>query len=150
MNNYAPITAEFSFEQHNSVLYGKPTDGNAGYTVTTADGSGDTAMYAVRDKVQDFTKLPYYGKVGTIVKVTGDEGDTLSDYYVKFEGTGVWTETLAPATSLGLTDTTMPHALINNNDGTFTFQKLDWTDRSCGDATDTTVSYTHLTLPTKA
>ena len=31
----------------------------------------------------------------------------------------------------------MPHALINNNDGTFTFQKLDWTDRSCGDATDT-------------
>ena len=137
LNNYAPITAEFSFEQHNSVLYGKPTDGNAGYTVTTGDGSGDTAMYAVRDKVQDFTKLPYYGKVGTIVKVTGDEGDTLSDYYVKFEGTGVWTETLAPATSLGLTDTTMPHALINNNDGTFTFQKLDWTDRSCGDATDT-------------
>jgi len=41
------------------------------------------------------------------------------------------------ATSLGLTDTTMPHALINNNDGTFTFQKLDWTDRNCGDATDT-------------
>ena len=137
LNNYAPITAEFTFEQHNSVIYGKPTDGNAGYTVTTGDGSGDTAMYAIRDKIQDFTKLPYYGKVDTIVKITGDEGDTLSDYYVKFEGLGVWTETLAPATSLGLTDTTMPHALINNNDGTFTFQKLDWTDRSCGDATDT-------------
>ena len=50
---------------------------------------------------------------------------------------GVWTETIAPATSIGLDDTTMPHALINNNDGTFTFKKLDWTDRTCGDATDT-------------
>ena len=137
LNNYSGFTSYFTFEQHNSVLYGKPTDGDEDYTLTTGDGSGDTAMYAVRDKIQDFTKLPYYGKVDTIVKITGDEGDTLSDYYVKFEGTGVWTETLAPATSLGLTDTTMPHALINNNDGTFTFQKLDWTDRSCGDATDT-------------
>ena len=94
-------------------------------------------MYAIKDTIQDFTKLPYYGKVGTIVKVTGDEGDTLSDYYVKFDGMGVWTETIAPATSLGLDDTTMPHALVNNNDGTFTFKKLDWTDRVCGDATDT-------------
>ena len=94
-------------------------------------------MYAIRDTIQDFTKLPYYGKTGTIVKVTGDEGDTLSDYYVKFDGMGVWTETIAPATSVGLDDTTMPHALINNNDGTFTFKKLDWTDRVCGDATDT-------------
>ena len=94
-------------------------------------------MYAIKDTIQDFTKLPYYGKVGTIVKVTGDEGDTLSDYYVKFDGMGVWTETIAPATSVGLDDTTMPHALINNNDGTFTFKKLDWTDRVCGDATDT-------------
>ena len=94
-------------------------------------------MYAIKDTIQDFTKLPYYGKTGTIVKVTGDEGDTLSDYYVKFDGMGVWTETIAPATSVGLDDTTMPHALINNNDGTFTFKKLDWTDRVCGDATDT-------------
>ena len=137
LNNYAPITAEFTFEQHNSVIYGKPTDGNADYTVTTADGSGDTAMYAVRDKIQDFTKLPYYGKIGTIMEITGDEGDTLSDYFVKFDGVGVWTETVAPATSLGVTDTTMPHALVNNNDGTFTFKKNTWSDRTCGNATDT-------------
>ena len=92
------------------------------YTISTADGSGNTAMYAIKDTIQDFTKLPYYGKEGTIIKVTGDEGDTLSDYYVKFDGMGVWTETIAPATSVGLDDTTMPHALINNNDGTFTFK----------------------------
>ena len=137
LSNFSDINTYFNFEQFDSVIYGKIIDQAKTYTISTADGSGNTAMYAIKDTIQDFTKLPYYGKVGTIVKVTGDEGDTLSDYYVKFDGTGVWTETIAPATSLGLDDTTMPHALVNNNDGTFTFKKLDWTDRVCGDATDT-------------
>ena len=137
LSNFSDINTYFNFEQFDSVIYGKIINQAKTYTISTADGSGNTAMYAIRDTIQDFTKLPYYGKTGTIVKVTGDEGDTLSDYYVKFDGMGVWTETIAPATSVGLDDTTMPHALINNNDGTFTFKKLDWTDRTCGDATDT-------------
>ena len=132
--NYSGFTSHFSFESHDSVIYGKPTDQNANYTVTTADGSGNTAMYAIRDKIQDFSDLPYYGKLGVILKVTGDEGDTLSDYYVAFQGNGVWNETIAPATSVGLDNSTMPHALINNNNGTFTFKQLDWTDRTCGDS----------------
>jgi len=135
--NFSDITTYFTFEQFDSVIYGKIINQAKTYTLSTSDGSGNTAMYGIKDTIQDFTKLPYYGKEGTIILVTGDEGDTLSDYYVKFDGTGVWTETLAPATSLGLTDTTMPHALINNNDGTFTFKKLDWVDRSCGNSTDT-------------
>ena len=137
LSNFSDINSYFNFEQFDSVIYGKIINQAKTYTISTADGSGNTAMYAIKDTIQDFTKLPYYGKEGTIVKVTGDEGDTLSDYYVKFDGTGVWTETIAPATSLGLNDTTMPHALVNNNDGTFTFKKLEWTDRACGDATDT-------------
>ena len=132
--NYSGFTSHFTFESFDSVIYGKPTDNNANYTVSTADGSGNTGMYAVRDKIQDFSKLPYYGKLGVILKITGDEGDTLSDYYVKFEGNGVWNETIAPATSVGLDNSTMPHALVNNNNGTFTFKQLDWTDRVCGDS----------------
>jgi len=131
--NYSGFTSHFTFESYDSVIYGKPTDNNANYTVSTSDGSGNTGMYSIRDKIQDFAKLPYYGKVGVILKITGDEGDSLSDYYVKFDGNGVWNETLAPATSVGLNNSTMPHALINNNNGTFTFQELDWTDRVCGD-----------------
>ena len=34
---------------------------NANYTVTTADGSGNTSLYSVKDKIQDFSDLPYYG-----------------------------------------------------------------------------------------
>jgi len=134
LNNYSGFTSHFTFESFDSVIYGKPTNGNAAYTVTTSDGSGNTAMYAIRDEIQDFSKLPFYGKTGVIIKITGEEGDTLSDYYVKFTGkSGVWNETIAPATSVGVDNSTMPHALINNNNGTFTFQQLNWTDRLCGD-----------------
>tara|TARA_R100000541_G_scaffold7496_3_gene15115 strand:+ start:697 stop:3189 length:2493 start_codon:yes stop_codon:yes gene_type:complete len=132
--NFSGFTSHFTFEAFDSVIYGKPTDNNANYTISSSDGSGNTAMYAVRDEIQDFSKLPFYGKTGVILKITGEEGDTLSDYYVKFSGnSGVWNETIAPATSVGLDNSTMPHALVNNNDGTFTFKELDYTDRKCGD-----------------
>ena len=133
--NYSGFTSYFTFEAYDSVIYGKPTDQNANYTITTSDGSGNTAMYSIRDEIQDFSKLPFYGKTGVIIKITGEEGDTLSDYYVNFSGkSGVWNETIAPATSVGVDNSKMPHALINNNNGTFTFQQLDWTDRVCGDS----------------
>ena len=113
--NFSGFTSHFTFEAFDSVIYGKPTDNNANYTISSSDGSGNTAMYAVRDEIQDFSKLPFYGKTGVILKITGEEGDTLSDYYVKFSGnSGVWNETIAPATSVGLDNSTMPHALVNN------------------------------------
>ena len=90
-------------------------------------------MYAIRDTIQDFSDLPYYGKLGVILKVTGDEGDTLSDYYVAFQGNGVW-KNYCTCNICRLDNSTMPHALINNNNGTFTFKELDWTDRTCGDS----------------
>ncbi|AXN54101.1 tail tubular protein B [Pelagibacter phage HTVC109P] len=132
--NYSGISNYFTFESYDNVIYGKPNNNNASYTVSTSDGAGSTAMYHVRDTIQDFSKLPYYAKLNMIVKITGEEGDTLSDYYVKYTGGGVWSETIAPATSLGVTNSTMPHALINNNNGTFTFQELSWDDRVCGDS----------------
>ena len=133
--NFASITAHFTFESFDSVIYGKPTDGNSGYTVETSDGFGNTAMYAIRDEIQDFSRLPYYGKTGVKIKVTGDEGDNLTDYFVSFQGNGVWSETIAPGTSLGLDNSKMPHALVNNNNGTFTFKQLTFNERVCGDIT---------------
>lgn len=132
--NYSGITDYFTWEAFNSTIYGKPTDGDADYTVTTSDGQGNASMYVIRDEIQKFSDLPYYGKLNMIVKITGDEGEILTDYYVKYTGDGVWQETLGPGVSLGFNDATMPHALINNNDGTFTFAKQTWLDRTCGDA----------------
>ena len=90
--NYSGITSYFTFESYDSVIYGKPTDGNANYSVETADGQGNLAMYVIRDEIQDFTRLPYYGKTGVKIKVTGDEGDNLTDYFVNFVGNGVWSK----------------------------------------------------------
>src|SRR5210317_1513590 len=127
------VTNYFTMSQYPGVIRGISTDGNSNYTVLTADGSGNTGMYSIRDEISDFTKLPYHASTDSIIKVTGEDGDTLSDYYVKFETDGVWKETIGQSVSLGLDNSTMPHALINNNDGTFTFQEIDWTDRTCGD-----------------
>ena len=135
LGTYSEVTAEFTFTEHQSSLRGLVVDGNTDYTVETHDGAGNSELYAIKDEIQDFTKLPFYAKDGDKIKVTGDAGDTSSDYYVNYVGNGVWEECIAPSTSLGLDDAYMPHALINNNDGTFTFAKQSWTDRDCGDAT---------------
>ena len=130
---YSAVTAEFTFTQYNSALYCAVVDGNAAYTVTTFDGGGNNEMYAIRDEIADFTKLPYFGKTGTKIKVTGKADDTSSDYWVSYTGNGVWSECIAPATNLGVDDTKMPHALINNNDGTFSFRKQSYVNRDAGD-----------------
>ena len=133
LGTYSGVTNYFTMTLFPSVIRGVSTDGNANYTVETTDGSGNTGMYSVRDEISDFTKLPYHASTDSIIKVTGDEGDTLSDYYVKYQTDGVWKETIGQGVSLGLDNSTMPHALINNNDGTFTFQEIDYTDRNSGD-----------------
>ncbi len=130
---YSEVTAEFTFTQYNSALYCAVVDGNAAYTVTTFDGGGNNEMYVIRDEIADFTKLPYFGKTGTKIKVTGKADDTSSDYWVSYTGNGVWSECIAPATNLGVDDTKMPHALINNNDGTFSFRKQTYVNRDAGD-----------------
>ena len=133
LSNYSGFTTYFDFQLLNSVIYGEPKDNNANYEIETGDGAGNSSFYAIRDEISDFTKLPYHALANSKIKIIGAEGDTISDYWVEFKTDGVWEETIAPATSLGLNNSTMPHALINNNDGTFTFKQLDWTDRKSGD-----------------
>lgn len=47
--------------------------------------------------------------------------------------TGGWVETIAPGIRTKLAPLTMPHALVSNADGTFTYKKLPWDDRAAGD-----------------
>ena len=131
--NYSGITGTFSSTQYGNTIYLSCSSGTFG--IETTDGFGNQAMYAVKDAIQDFTDLPYYAKPGMIIQITGEEGDTLSDYYVNFVANGVWKETVGPGVKLGLDNSTMPHALVNNNNGTFTFAQQTYTDRVAGDET---------------
>ena len=131
--NYSGITGTFTSTQYGNTIY--LTTGSGTFGIETTDGFGNQAMYAVKDAIQDFTDLPYYAKPNMILQITGEEGDTLSDYYVKFEANGVWKETVGPGVKLGLDNSTMPHALVNNNNGTFTFAQQTYTNRVAGDET---------------
>lgn len=46
---------------------------------------------------------------------------------------GGWIETVAPGVAIKLNPATMPHALLSNGDGTFTFKRLTWDEREAGD-----------------
>lgn len=130
--NYPGITGTFTNTQYGNTIYISCASGT--FEIETTDGFGNQAMYAVKDSIQDFTDLPYYAKPNMIIQITGEEGDALSDYYVKFIANGVWKETVGPGVKLGLDNSTMPHALVNNNNGTFTFEEQTYTDRVAGDA----------------
>ena len=131
--NYSGITGTFTHTQYGNTIYGTCSSGT--FAVETTDGFGNQAMYAVKDAIQDFTDLPYYAKPGMIIQITGEEGDTLSDYYVEFKSNGVWSECVGPGVKLGLDNSTMPYALINNNDNTFSFTQQTYTNRASGDDT---------------
>lgn len=116
-------------------------------SVTTRGGIAGDALYGFTDAVQNVSRLPVYCKDGYIVKVSNTENAGEDDYYVKFTadngdiGSGIWDETVAPGIVAGFDYDTMPHALVNNLDGTFTFTTLDptnepdnyWKDRQVGD-----------------
>jgi hypothetical protein len=129
--NYSGITGTFTHTQYGNTIYGTCSSGT--FAVETTDGFGNQAMYAVKDAIQDFTDLPYYAKPGMILQITGEEGDTLSDYYVEFKANGVWSECVGPGVKLGLDNATMPYALINNNNNTFSFTQQTYTNRASGD-----------------
>ncbi|BAQ94046.1 tail tubular protein B [uncultured phage_MedDCM-OCT-S28-C10] len=129
------ISNYFTIAQYNSVLHIKPTDNSAAFTITTSDGAGDSGMYAIKDTINDFTNLPYYAPNGYIVKITGDEGQVTTDYYVKYSSTevGTWTECIGPGLKTTIDPATMPHKLVRATNGTFTFSECSWDLRNCGD-----------------
>ena len=69
-----------------------------------------------------------------MTEVIGDANSSFDNNYVRFEpmdensdfGTGLWKETVKPGIPSKLDAGTMPHGLIRQADGTFTFGKLDW------------------------
>jgi hypothetical protein len=115
-------------------------DGGA-YTLSSSDTKTGLASVAIKGSIDAISDLPVTAEHGFIVKIIGAAATGADDYYVKFVanagsgfGHGVWQETVAPGIQYLFDAATMPHVLIRNNDGTFTFQKFDWSGRVAGDA----------------
>ncbi|MVF49531.1 phage tail protein [Pseudomonas monteilii] len=130
-------SAGFTCVRAGSCLYITST---ADFTIDCYDGFNNNAMKAYKKVVQSFSTLPSNCTQagGCLFEITGDPGDSSDDYYVYYDvgtdSTGVWRECVGPGVALGLDGSTMPHTLVRNADGTFTFQAATWTDRVAGDA----------------
>ena len=108
------------------------------FTISCQGGSANTKLNVLQDQVDNVSQLPFQSVNGRTVKVINSEG-AADTYWAKFvaengtSGRGYWAETIDPSKSTGLTDTTMPHELINNSTNVFTFQKIAWKARLVGD-----------------
>lgn len=104
--------------------------------VTTEDGYNNLGMLAISTGVQKFSLLPTTGPSDFCVKVRNSTSDdaTSEAYYCKYNaGTRIWEECPCPNVSIEINAATMPHTLVRNSDGSFTFQRVNWLKRECGD-----------------
>jgi hypothetical protein len=107
----------------------------AGITqLSTSDGYADQLINAFTYQVQTFNKLPTQAPEGYLVEITGESSRSGDNYWVRYHALDhVWRETYAPNIILGLNNTTMPHALVRQPDGSFTFAPIIWGKREVGD-----------------
>jgi hypothetical protein len=113
----------------------------ADYSLASSDTKTGVATVPIKGTVDSLSDLPTIAEHGFLVKILGSKATGLDDFYVKFEanagsgfGAGVWRETVAPGVAYKFNPATMPHVLVRENDGTFTFRKFDWSPRVAGDA----------------
>jgi hypothetical protein len=116
----------------NSVIYVSRT---SDFTISAQDGFNNAAMLSLKSQVQKFQDLPANASYNDFaVEVVGDKQTGFDNFWVRFDatGTGAWRETIKPGTRLGYTASTMPHTLVRNANGTFTFGPTTWTNRKVG------------------
>lgn len=124
----------------NATLWIRKTD-DTDFKIKAEDTRSNTHMVVCKGQSQRFSDLPTVAPRGYVVEVIGDQSSSFDNYYCVFEptdeqdafGEGYWKETVAPGIPCELDPTSMPHALIRQADGTFSFGPLEWAKRECGD-----------------
>jgi hypothetical protein len=117
-----------------SIRISRATD----FSISVTDGQGDSAMKVHKGTIQRFSDLPAKAFDGFTVEVVGDQSSSFDNYYVKHitsgdTASGVWQETVKGGEAIRIKRSTMPHTLVRNGDGTFTFKQAEWEDRKTGD-----------------
>lgn len=115
------------------------THSGTSFTLETV-GPGTDSIYGFQDEIQNVSRLPAQCKTGYRVKVKNADDINVDDMWVEFQakttsynGVGVWVETNAPGTEYQFDETTLPHQLVREADGSFKFGVVDWNDRLVGD-----------------
>lgn len=125
------------------------THASSAITIEVTDNRSGTAIMSFTSTVQKSSDLPAYAPDGYLVKVVGNTGtgnsqdqNTVDDIVYRFKvdgnstfASGVWQESIAGGLKYKLDAKTMPHKLVRNPDGTFTYSQITWDDRLVGDET---------------
>lgn len=129
--------ADYSATQVGGTVY---VTSSSAFSVETRGGQTETAIYAVSDSISNLSLLPRQSKDGNIVRIVNSEDLDIDDMYVKFVvdgsqtfGIGSWEESTAPNLKYKFDPLTMPHALVRQADGKFTYEPVNWNDRLVGD-----------------
>lgn len=118
---------------------------NADFSLKATGGTIGTAIEAFKEIVTSVSQLPREFLSDRRIKVEGTAESNADDYWVVFvpstagqtSGVGHWEETIAPSTVLGMDTETLPHVVIREANGTFTYRQLD--EASAIASTGTTV-----------
>ncbi len=140
--NDADITSStgWNLDLQDSTLWIRRKD-QTDFSLRVADTFGDRCIFACKDAVNRFIDLPTVAPANFKVKINGDNSLPQDDYWVKFVCTnstdtfdkGVWVETVAPGITYQPWALTMPHVLVREANGTFTFRTIEWEGREAGD-----------------
>jgi len=105
---------------------------NVDFTIEAKGGSTGVAINAYKGIVTGVANLPTQFLNNVKIEIGGTAANSEDDYWVLFrtadnsaKGIGHWEETVAPGITLGLNEETMPHVIIREANGTFTYRKLD-------------------------
>jgi hypothetical protein len=106
---------------------------NADFSLKATGGTTGTAVEAFKEIVTSVAQLPREFLSDRRIKVEGTAESNSDDYWVVFvpstagqtSGVGHWEETIAPNTILGIDTETLPHVVIREANGTFTYRQLD-------------------------
>ena len=106
---------------------------NADFSLKATGGANGSAIEAFKEIVTSVSQLPREFISDRRIKVEGTAESNADDYWVVFvpstagqtSGVGHWEETIAPSTLLGMNTETLPHVVIREANGTFTYRQLD-------------------------
>ena len=106
---------------------------NADFSLKATGGTTGNAVEAFKEIVTSVSQLPREFFSDRKIKIEGTAESNSDDYWVKFvpstpgqtSGVGHWEETIAPSTVLGMNTETLPHVVIREANGTFTYRQLD-------------------------
>lgn len=135
-------TGGWSVSIAGSVVYLTNVQGTD-FNVQVYDSQGGSSLKVFKDLTTTFTDLPVKAVDGFQIGVDANPDTLAGQYFLKATGMQAggtfvdcsWQETVAKGLEISFDENTMPHSLIREADGTFTFEPVAWADRVVGDDT---------------